>query len=121
MSVFKGRVIRGSGTGKRLGLPPTINFELSTLPRGELAHGIYRVRVAIGAEKFDGVAHYGLRPAVSEGESFEIHCFGLNRDTYGESVAVEVFEKIREAKNFKTIGELKGAIEEDIRIAKSKL
>lgn len=115
-----GHVIKGQGIGKQFDLPPTMNIELSGVPT-DLEHGIYAVWVETNAGRFGGAAHFGPRPAVHASLSFEVHCFGLNQDLYGTEVNIETVQRLREVKNFESIGALKVAIEEDVRRAKEIL
>lgn len=120
MLTITGTVIPGSGMGKKLGLPPTINLDVSVVPH-ELRPGIYAVRVRCDSEKFDGVMHCGPRPAVNLPPSCEVHCFGLTKELYGMQVVIEVVDFIREIKDFRSIAELKVAIDVDIASAQKIL
>jgi len=115
-----GRVIKGSGIGRENDLPPTMNLDLTSIPP-YLEEGIYAVRVVTPRGRFDGVAHYGPRPAVKAGRSFEVHCFDLHDELYGEEVSVELVQRLREVRDFASIDELRLAIEADISEARKIL
>ena len=117
---FKGEVIRGSGIGKKLNLPPTMNLDVPAMPE-KLFHGIYAVQLSCNGQTYDGVMHYGPRPAVDAPLSCEVHCFGLQQELYGAHVSVEGVAHIREVKNFSSIDELRLAIDADIVAAKKIL
>ena len=112
--------MRGSGIGKKLNLPPTMNLDVPTMPE-DLLHGIYAVQLSCNGQRYDGVMHYGPRPAVNAPLSCEVHCFGLNKELYGVHVSVEVVAYIREVKNFFSIDELRSAIDADVIAAKKIL
>ncbi|MEK7524050.1 MAG: riboflavin kinase [Patescibacteria group bacterium] len=120
--VITGTVIKGSGIGKKLGLPPTMNVHTKEVPK-TLKFGIYAVRVKMGGRFLPGVAHYGPRPAVHAPKSFEVHCwdFGRRKNMYGKKITVEIVKRLRPVKNFKTIAGLKRAIERDIAQAQKIL
>lgn len=125
-----GRVIHGSGIGKKLGLPPTMNIEVEKMS-ASLETGIYVVKICEADFRatlphtpyplYNGVVHYGPRPAVSAPDSFEVHCFEFSEDWYGKEVTIEMLEKLREVQNFVSIDELRSAIEEDIKHARDIL
>ena len=118
--IISGTVIQGSGIGKKLGLPPTMNLSPRRLPKS-FAFGIYAVRVKTPVGEFFGALHYGPRPAVHAPLSFEVHAIGLKKKLYGERISVEIVERIREVKKFASVPELKKAILEDIARAKDLL
>lgn len=126
-SIISGIVIKGLGLGKKLGLPPTMNLRVlnrrgrsSEFPKN-LKHGIYAVRVRTSVGNFNGVMHFGPRPAVKAPLSLEVHCFGLKRKMYRRKINIEIVKKIRPVKNFKTVADLKKAIANDIAEAKKIL
>lgn len=111
-----GQVIKGRGEGKKLGFP-TMNLSPRAVPK-TLAPGIYIVIAKTPVGTFHGVAHFGPRPAVKAGVSFEVHCFGLAQDLYGEKIEVTLYKKIREISDFPTLAALKKAIAEDVKVAR---
>ena len=114
------KVIKGSGMGKKLGLPPTLNMASRRLP-ASLKFGIYAVRVKTPVGEFPGALHYGPRPAVQAPLSFEVHAIGLKKKLYGERISVRIVKRLRAVKNFESTQELKAAILEDIAQAEKIL
>lgn len=117
LRLIKGTVIRGTGLGKKFGLPKTLNLRISSKPKS-LRYGIYAVQVKTPAGVFRGVMHYGPRPAVKAPKSCEVHAFGLKRNLYGKRVEISVKKYLRAIKNFPNIQALKKAILKDINMAR---
>lgn len=117
---ISGTIVKGLGIGKRYNLPPTMNLRVRRIPK-TLLHGIYAGRAKTAAGVFVAVMHYGLRPAVKAGLSFEVHCIGLKKNIRRGRVKIEIVRRIRSVKNFKTIAGLRRAIKRDIEIAKRLL
>ncbi|MBP9718832.1 riboflavin kinase [Candidatus Gracilibacteria bacterium] len=116
--IVGGHVVKGSGIGKQHGLPPTMNIEVQGMSE-PLEQGIYVVQISeTNSPLYNGVAHFGPRPAVNAPDSFEVHCFDFDQDWYGKKVAVQVLHKLREIENFASIPDLAAAIDNDITEAK---
>lgn len=110
------KVIKGLGLGTKLGFP-TMNLNPACAPT-QLEHGVYAVRVKTASGGFNGVMHFGERPAVKAPISLEVHCFGLNKSLLGENIEIEIKKRLRDVKEFSSMDELKNAIEKDINEAK---
>jgi riboflavin kinase/FMN adenylyltransferase len=104
-------VTGGAKRGTTLGFP-TANL---TLPRGTaLAHGIYAVRVIVGAERFAGAAYLGTRPTFDDGAPLlEVFLFDFDGDLYGRVIQVEFLDFIRADQRFGTIDALRAQIARD--------
>lgn len=98
----------------------TIGFKTANLiyPNDlvEIARGVYKVRVQVEGQIYDGIANYGLRPTVCEYEKpvLEVHILNFDKDIYGEIIRVEFLKKIRDEKKFNSLDELKAQIKADI-------
>jgi riboflavin kinase/FMN adenylyltransferase len=100
-----GEVMHGDKRGRELGFP-TANIKLD--PSCGLKHGIYAVRVGIGAERHDGVARFGVRPMFDNGAPLlEVFLFDFDGDLYGQSIDVAFIGWIRHEQKFATIEALK--------------
>jgi riboflavin kinase/FMN adenylyltransferase len=100
-----GEVMHGDKRGRELGFP-TANIKLD--PSCGLKHGIYAVRVGIGAERHDGVASFGVRPMFDNGAPLlEVFLFDFDGDLYGQSIDVAFIGWIRHEQKFATIEALK--------------
>jgi len=114
-----GEVVHGDKRGRELGYP-TANVRLD--PACGLRHGIYAVRVGIGASRYDGVASFGRRPMFDVGTVLlEVFLFDFAGDLYGQSIDVAFVDWIRQELAFDTIEELIRRMDEDSRLARSAL
>jgi riboflavin kinase/FMN adenylyltransferase len=93
-----GTVVGGAKRGVGLGFP-TANVPL---PRGTgLGHGIYAVRVYLGADRYEGAAYLGTRPTYDDGMPvLEVFLFGFDGDLYGRAIEVEFIDFIRADRKF---------------------
>lgn len=110
-----GKIISGKARGRGLGFP-TLNVETQA---DVLKHGVYAVRADIADRSFNGVMNYGPRPTFDEDEAImEIHIFEFDEDIYGDTVEIEVVERIRDIKKFAERNDLIEQIKTDIEVAK---
>ena len=94
-------VVHGDKRGRELGYP-TANLRLD--PGCGLKHGIYAVRVGIGARRYDGVASFGRRPMFDQGTVLlEVFLFDFTGDLYGEVVDVAFVDWIRPELKFDSV------------------
>lgn len=108
---FIGKVIHGDGRGMQIG-SPTINLEGDF---SQIEHGVYAVWVNLGAARYKGAMNYGAQPTFdSEKVRVEIFLLDFEGDLYGETVTVEVVQKIRDVKKFAGEEELKLQIARDV-------
>jgi len=114
-----GTVRKGDQRGRDLGFP-TANIALD--PHCGLKHGIYAVRVAIGARRYDGVASFGRRPMFDQGTVLlEVFLFDFTGDLYGEVVDVAFVDWIRPELKFDSVEGLVHRMGEDSRLARAML
>ena len=112
-------VVHGDKRGRELGYP-TANLRLD--PGCGLKHGIYAVRVGIGARRYDGVASFGRRPMFDQGTVLlEVFLFDFTGDLYGEVVDVAFIDWIRPELKFDSIEGLVRRMDEDSRLARAML
>ena len=111
-------VVHGDKRGRELGYP-TANLRLD--PVCELAHGIYAVRVGVGARRHDGVASFGRRPMFDLGTVLlEAFLFDFSGDLYGEIIDVAFIDWIRPELELDSIPELIRRMDEDSRLARRR-
>lgn len=111
--VITGRVIKGSGDGKKMGIP-TANIEFEHNPK-TLAHGVYSTKIKIDGKKYFGISHYGPRYVFNENTpQLEIHILDFDQDIYGKIVEVELLDFIRPTMRFNNIEEMLKQIDKDI-------
>jgi riboflavin kinase/FMN adenylyltransferase len=69
-----------------------------------------------------GVANFGRRPTVNDrGALFEVNLFDLDKDLYGQQLAIRVIDFIRPEMKFSGIDDLKTQISLDAMRAKELL
>ncbi|MBR0794609.1 bifunctional riboflavin kinase/FAD synthetase [Bradyrhizobium jicamae] len=114
-----GEVIHGEKRGRDLGYP-TANIRLDK--NCALKHGIYAVRVGLGAERIDGVASYGRRPTFDNGAPLlEVFLFDFKGDLYGRVLDVAFIGFIRDELKFDTIEALTSRMDDDSARARAAL
>jgi riboflavin kinase/FMN adenylyltransferase len=113
------RVVHGDKRGRELGYP-TANMRLD--PACGLRHGIYAVRVGIGARRYDGVASFGRRPMFDVGTVLlEVFLFDFTGELYGQVIDVAFLSWIRPELSFASVEELVRRMDEDSRRARAAL
>ena len=110
---LSGRVVRGEGRGRTLGIP-TINVgeydERKLLP----PDGVYAARVEWAGGAAGGMLNQGPRPTFGQRKrTVEVHLFGVEADLYGQWVRVEWVERLRDVERFGSVAELQGQLERD--------
>ena len=113
-----GRVIRGSGRGRRLGFP-TANIKVNSgiLP----PQGVYVVRVQINGRMLNGISNIGYRPSFDDKSSdinFEVHILDFKKNIYSQSLTIEFLKKIRDEKKFSSLDQLISQIRSDEKTAR---
>ena len=107
--ILESTVINGEKLGRKIGFP-TANFdypqEIVKLP-----YGVYKTKVL---NKL-AVMNWGIKPTVSgEKSCLEVHIPNHNENLYGQTLQIEILERIRDEKKFESIEELKIQIKKDI-------
>ena len=116
---ISGRVIHGEKRGRDLGYP-TANIRLDK--NCGLKHGIYAVRVGLGAERFDAVASFGRRPTFDNGAPLlEVFLFDFNADLYGTTLDVAFIAFIRDELKFDSVEALVRQMDDDSARARAAL
>lgn len=107
----EGVVTSGAGRGEGLGFP-TANLSLT---KGcHLHHGIYAALVHKGSETYLGAAYFGKRPSFDNDDPvLEVFLFDYDGNLYGEEIAVEFVEFIRDDIKFSDLDELKTQMDAD--------
>lgn len=116
----EGRVRGGFQRGRTLGVP-TANLRLRGIQLPP--DGVYAVRIALDdGSEHDGLANLGFAPTFGGGQhTLEAHAFDLDRDLYGQRIAVRFIRFLRAERKFAGPAELKEQIERDAAVARRVL
>lgn len=118
---FTGTVVTGNQLGRTIGFP-TANIFIEETYKLIPANGVYAVKCLINHETHHGVMNIGLRPTVDGNEKrIEVHIFDFDRDIYGETLKIELVQKIRDEEKFGSLEALKQQISLDKSLAESIL
>ena len=117
---ISGRIAHGDKRGRQLGFP-TANIAMHT--SNLIMRGVFAVKVLnLADEAVYGVANMGVRPTVDGHKALlEVHLFDFDQTIYGQRIAVEFVEKIRDEQRFESLDVLKQQIENDATRAKQIL
>lgn len=118
---MRGIVVHGDKRGKAVLGFPTANVRIQE-PYVYPETGIYAVRMETAAGAYNGVGYIGKRPTFYEGDppvSLEVFLLDFDGDLYGETVAVEWLEKIRDDQKFADAEALIEQMKRDVERAKA--
>ncbi len=109
-----GSIVKGSGRGKRIGLP-TINIEHDEellVPK----RGVYATQVQMEKDNFDSITNIGFRPTFNDnkGLSIETHVVNFDRMVYKKRLKIFFLSRLREEKKFQSSNQLAHQIKKDI-------
>ena len=114
LKILKGKVVKGSKIGRTLGYP-TINVEGDH----DIPFGVYVCDVLTVGGTYKGAMHYGPRYTVGNLEpKLEILLLDFEGDLYGQTVKIDVYNKIRDVEVFPDLESLKDQIAKDIKYIK---
>ncbi len=115
-----GEVIHGDALGQTIGFP-TANLEvigdLKLIP----ANGVYAVLVEHDDRIYPGMMNIGTRPTVSAGDEqrLEVHIFDFHHEIYGQSITVQLLQRIREERRFEDLEDLQNQLKLDEKVVRS--
>jgi riboflavin kinase/FMN adenylyltransferase len=111
-----GSVGTGQRRGQKLGFPTANLDRLRTLIPGD---GVYAVRVPHQGELWAGAANIGPNPTFGENaRKVEVHLIGFHGDLYGQPLAVDFVERLRDTRPFANVEELVEQLRRDIEQAR---
>jgi len=115
---FSGTVIEGKKLGRKLGYP-TANIQIADPYKIKPANGVYVVKAFYDGKEFGGMMNIGTNPTtdVENGIHVEVNIFDFDHEIYGERLAVQVVDRIRDEKKFNGLDELVAAIGKDKQIS----
>ena len=113
------KVMHGKKLATQLGFK-TANLALSD--NMVINNGVYVVKTNIMGKIYYGVASIGVRPTIGgTPRLLEVHLFGDVGDIYGVRISVGFIQFLRPEQNFKSLDELKTAIEKDVKMAQQAI
>ncbi|MCX5657331.1 MAG: hypothetical protein NTZ48_03775, partial [Candidatus Omnitrophica bacterium] len=111
LSIY-GRVVKGKGTGSRLGFPTAnLDTERDVMP----PNGVYAVKILYANKRYKGLLNIGIRPTFPARNCLteEVHIFDFNGNLYGRFLEVELLHWVRPEKKFDTAISLISAMKKD--------
>ena len=111
---LQGWVTTGTGRGSELGFP-TANLDID-LKQALPAEGVYSTWTHIDDQAYQSVTNIGRCPTFGGNRrTVETYILNYHGDLYGRQLRIDVVERLRGEKRFKTTDELKKQIAEDIK------
>lgn len=112
----RGLVTHGAGRGAQLGFPTANVAAIDTLVPGP---GVYAGRALVGNRWWPAAANIGPSPTFGEySAKFEVHLIGFDDTLYGETLEVELLDRIRDIHSFAGADALKAQLQQDISTAR---
>ncbi len=112
-----GPVVRGAGRGAQLGFP-TANVEPVGMVLPPL--GVYAGCATVAGRKYAAAINIGPNPTFGEAEvKFEIHLIGCQQDLYGEMLALDFLDRLRDIQQFTDVDALKRQLAQDVAAAQA--
>ena len=113
---ISGTVVSGEQIGRQIGFPTAnINVEGKLIPKS----GVYAVEVCC-PEPRKALLNIGSRPTFGgNGNTIEAHILDYNGNLYGNTIAVEFLQRIRDEQHFPTPEELIRQINRDMERVKA--
>lgn len=110
--LISGKVVHGDAKGTEIGFP-TINLNIDESKKLPL-NGIYFGKVEIDNKEYHSLIYIGTRPTLNGLENrVEANLLNFSGNLYGKTANLYLQEFIREEIKFKTIEDLKDAINKD--------
>ncbi|MCK9615306.1 MAG: bifunctional riboflavin kinase/FAD synthetase [Candidatus Omnitrophica bacterium] len=109
----KGKIIRGSGIGRKLGYPTAnINYGGYVIPLS----GIYAAIIEIDGMRYLCAVNIGERPSINKSTEkiLEAHIINFKRNILGKKIKLWFIQKIRDEKKFSSKENLIKAIAKDV-------
>ena len=118
---LSGTVIHGDKLGRELGYP-TANIQVDDKTKVIPANGVYACYVYVNGNKFGGMLNIGNRPTVKgRVRRIEVNIFEFGEELYGQQLALELKDRIRDEKKFTNVEELKNRLAIDKNLAEGIL
>lgn len=116
-----GKVVKGSGVGKKLGYP-TANLQIEDPLKLVPQEGVYGCWCEFNGKRRVCAVSIGTRPTfLGVNNSLEAHILDFNGELYGQKITIEFVFKVRNQIQFANKYDLSKQITEDIRIIRSEI
>ncbi|HZU38728.1 MAG TPA: bifunctional riboflavin kinase/FAD synthetase [Gemmataceae bacterium] len=109
---LRGVVGKGQRRGAGLGFPTANLEQMTTLVPGD---GVYAVRALYQGRAWPAAANVGPNPTFGEqARKVEVHLIGFQGDLYGQALAVDFVDRLRDTRPFGSVAELVAQLQADI-------
>ena len=119
---MSGAVVHGDARGRTIGIP-TANLDVWS-ERAFPKSGVYACRALVDGTYWNAVANVGVRPTFESDQTLvqvEAHLLNFEGDLYGQVVALDFIQYLREERKFPNIQALLDQIHQDIGHARLML
>jgi riboflavin kinase/FMN adenylyltransferase len=114
--LMRGVVGTGQRRGQALGFPTANLGQVPTVIPGD---GVYAVRVLHAGKVWPGAANVGPNPTFGESaRKVEVHLIGFKGDLYGQPLAVDFVDRLRDTRPFGGVAELVEQLRRDVEQAR---
>jgi riboflavin kinase/FMN adenylyltransferase len=120
--VIPGKVMRGAGRGRRLGIP-TANLDVWE-ERAYPGGGVYACWAEVAGKRWQAVTNIGFRPTFEEVTPkpiIEAHLLDFEGDVYEQEMRLVFIERLRDERRFTGPDALREQIARDISRARARL
>ena len=118
---INGNVIAGSQIGRTIGFP-TANVQVNSSYKEIPAKGVYSGTVKVDNIDYQAVINIGNNPTINTDLplSVEVHLLDFSQDIYGKNIRIAFAKKLRDEQQFASLTELQNAIQNDVKMVRSK-
>ena len=114
-----GTVIEGRKMGRTIGFP-TANIAIEENYKLIPKIGAYIITAQIKGNTVQGMMNIGFNPTVhGKHLTIEAHFFNFNETIYGESIQVDILERIRDEQKFPSVEALQQQLEQDKQFSRT--
>lgn len=112
----RGLVVKGQRRGQTLGFPTANLEQVETLLPG---NGVYAVRAQHEGATWPAAANIGPNPTFGENaRKIEVHLIDFAGNLYGQTLAVEFVERLRDTRPFAGVAQLVEQLRQDVEQAR---
>jgi riboflavin kinase/FMN adenylyltransferase len=116
---IEGAVVAGARRGQQIGFPTANLTGIETLLP---ADGVYAGLAAVGKREFAAAINIGPNPTFHENaRKVEVHLLDFSGDLYGQTLAVDLVDRVRDVRKFGSRDELVDQIRNDVAAVRALL